>query len=108
MACQMLDDPVVSIPSGPDRPRWWGPDWRQVPLACWLSIPLTAVPAGLVAWILLDRYAPSLFGPSARHNTRGLSLGEWLSAVVAGLSCWPVLYAWMRALRRRGLTDWRR
>jgi hypothetical protein len=96
------------VSNTPSRPAWWGPDWRQIPLAMWLSIPLTAVPVGLLAWLVLREAAPGLFGPSAPHNARGPSLGGYLCAVIAGLSGWPVVYVWVRALRKRGLDYWRR
>jgi hypothetical protein len=92
----------------PERPAWWGPDWRQVPVACRLSIVVSALVTGLAARLLLGHVAPEQFGEAANHGGTGLSTGGYRCALAGGLGSWPALYLWTRTMRRRGLPEWDR
>jgi hypothetical protein len=71
-------------------------------MACWLSMPLTAVVVGSLAWFVLRELAPGLFGPAAPHSIRGGTPGGDICALVAGVSGGAELWLWMPALRRHG------
>lgn len=85
----------------PPRPRWWGPDWRTLPLALWLTVVVNAVAGFVVAYFVLRHVAPGLFDASQR-TLRGGNRGEELAAALGGASTFPAMWLWSRAVRRRG------
>lgn len=87
------------------RPSWWGPDWRGLPVAFWLSVLTSAATTGVVAGVLLRLLFPSLYTPHRLHQGL-LAAGDYYAAFTCSLGAWPPLQLWSRQLHRRGLLSW--
>jgi hypothetical protein len=85
----------------PDRPGWWGPDWRRLPLLLWLTLLGTGVVFGATAWIVLKRAEPAWFDP-AKRSFRGMTPGGYVVSLIAAACMVVTLLLWLWYLRRRG------
>lgn len=92
------------------RPAWWGPDWLGLPVAFWLSVLTSAATTGVVAWVLLRFFFPSLYTPYAvqpgNADPGPRFAGDVYAAIGFALGALPPLYVWKSALHRRGLHSW--
>jgi hypothetical protein len=92
------------------RPRWWGPDWLRLPIAFWLSVLASGAATGLVTWMLLRHFFPSLYTPfeatPANPHPGPRFAGDFYAALGFTLGALPPLPLWKRALHRRGLHSW--
>jgi hypothetical protein len=84
----------------PDRPGWWGPDWRELPLALWLTLLGTGVVFAVTAWIVLKQAEPGWFDPSKR-NFRGMTPGDYVVSLIAAACTVVTMLLWLWYLRRR-------
>jgi hypothetical protein len=84
-----------------DRPGWWGPDWRTLPLALWLTLLGTGVVFGVTAWIVLKQAEPAWFD-TAKRNFRGGTPGDYVVSLIAAACTLLTLMLWLWYLRRRG------
>jgi hypothetical protein len=92
----------VTNEARPPRPRWWGPDWKQVPVAMWLTVAVSATLGFIIAYVFLHHLAPEMFADSHR-TLRGGTQGAGLAAAIGAVSTWPSMLVWRHAMRRRGL-----
>ena len=72
-----------------------------MPVAFWLTIVVNMAVGWAVAYVVLRHAAPSLFDPS-RRNLKGQNVGEGYAAALGGVSPFPAVLIWVRALRKRG------